>query len=139
MAKTWIQSAEVVLDDVSGALLVTGDAAAGIEVKYANIDAASADADAGNTLIAAVAEKRICVLGALFITEDEVLATLYSGVPETGTALSGPMALDRGGFCLPITPSSSFPWLTTVAGKELNLKLGSAFQVGGWIAYYEAD
>ena len=134
--KQWIQAVTVGVDEETGALLTR--LAASVTVKRAKIDASSADA-AGNELIAAVAGKRVCVLGLCLMAAEAVAATFFSGPADTGTALSGPMPLgERGGFINPSPADPVMHWLETVAGEELSLLLSVAVQVSGWVVYYEA-
>ena len=135
MAKKWIQSADVAIDDATGELMVR--LGGSVEVKRAKIDCAS-DAAAGNELIAAVPGKRIYVLAACFMAATAVNATFYSGPADTGTALTGPMPLgDTGGFVCNPPAAPAMAWLATGVGGPLTLKLDAANQTSGFLVYYE--
>ena len=111
----------------------------GVEVKRAVVNAAS-DAAAGNTLVAAVSGKRICVLAACLIAAGDVSATFFSGPANTGEAISGPLPLGgNGGFAIDAPTDPAMAWMKTAAGQGLTLHLGAAVQVGGWLVYFEED
>ena len=133
--KKWSQAMDLMVDSQTGELLVrTGG---GVTIKRAKIDVASADA-AGNEIIAAVAGKKLCVLGMCVMAADAVSATLHSGPADTGTALSGPMPLGaNGGYVIPMPADPQMHWLETGVGEALTMLLGSAVQVSGWLVYYE--
>ena len=110
----------------------------GVEVKRTKIDAAS-NAAAGNTLVASVAGKRLCILGVTLIAAGTVSTTFYSGPGDSGTALSGALPLAaNGGFVVNPPADPAMHWLETVAGQALTLKLSAAIQCSGFITYYEA-
>lgn len=110
----------------------------GVEVKRVKIDAASGAA-AGNTLVAAVAGKKLCVLGVTLIAADAVSATFCSGPGDTGTALSGALPLDaNGGFVVNPPADPAMHWLETAVSQALTLKLSAAVQCSGFVTYYEA-
>lgn len=112
---------------------------AGVEAKRAVVNAASSAAT-GNELIAAVPGKRICVLAACLVAAGDVVATFYSGPADSGTVLSGPMALgSNGGFAIDAPADANLAWLRTEPGEALTLHLGAAVQVGGWLVYFEED
>jgi len=124
----------VALSLLSGGLLVnqyTGT------IKYAKIDCASAAA-AGNTLVAAVAGKKIRVLAMFLTLSEETTIKFYSGAANTGTALTGAMSIGvTGGFSLPKSDGSNVGYLETVAGEALTLLLGAAKQASGAMTYCE--
>ena len=137
MAKKWIQSADVAIDDATGELMVR--LGGSVEINRAKIDGAS-DAAAGNELIAAVPGKRIHVLAACFMAATAVNATFYSGPADTGTALTGPMPLgDTGGFVCNPPAGTGMAWLATEAGEPLTLKLDAANQTSGFLVYFEEE
>ena len=136
MAKRWIQSADVAIDEATGEWLVrTGGA---ITVQRAKIDCDS-DAGVGNELVAAVAGKRICVLARCLMAADAVNATFYSGPADAGTAVSGPMPLGaNGGFVLDAPADPAMHAMETAEGEALTIGLDAAVQVSGWLLWYEA-
>lgn len=109
----------------------------GVQAKRVAVNASS-NAAAGNTLIAAVAGKRIGVLAACLIAAGDVVATFYSGPANTGTALTGPLNLAaNGGFVINAPTDPATAWLMTAPGEALALHLASAVAVGGWLIYFE--
>lgn len=100
-------------------------------VKYAVIDAASSG---DNTIVAAVSGKKIRVLaGSLTMTGTAVTIRFESGAG--GTALTGQMTPSQGStISLPWCPAGHFE---TAAGALLNLELGGAQSVDGWLVYIE--
>lgn len=102
----------------------------GSEVKFAAIDAA---ASGDNTLVAAVAGKKIRVLSLAIVAAGAVVARAESGAG--GTALTGQMTLGANAvFALPF---NSEGWFETAAGQLLNLELGGAVSVDGCLSYAE--
>jgi hypothetical protein len=100
--------------------------------------AISAAVSGDNTLIPAVAGKKLCVLGVFLMAGGAVNATFYSGPPATGKALSGPVPMAaNGGFVVPPSANPEMHWIETAAGEALVLKLDSAVQVSGFVVYYE--
>lgn len=96
---------------------------------FAKVDAASSG---DNTIVAAVAGKKIRVLcGSLTMTGTAVTIRFESAAG--GTALTGQMTPAQG-QTIPITycPMGNFE---TVAGELLNLELGGAQSVDGWLVY----
>lgn len=85
-----------------------------------------------NTLVAAVAGKKIRVLaGSLTMTGTAVTIRFESGAG--GTALTGQMTPAQGQTVpLPWCPAGHFE---TAAGELLNLELGGAQSVDGWLVY----
>jgi len=137
MAKKWIQSADVAVDEATGELLVR--VAGNIEPKRAKIDCAS-DAAAGNVIVPAVEGKSIHVLSVVLMAGGGVEATFYSGPADTGTALTGPMPLaDSSGFSCGAAAAPALAWLATAVGEALTLKLSDAVQVSGFIVYCEVE
>ena len=108
-----------------------------VTVKRAKISAAS-NAAAGNTLIAAVAGKRIHVLSAFVMAAGDVTATFYTDAADEGTALTGALSLGaNGGFAWPNPPHPALAPIRTDAGEALTMLLSAAVQVSGWITYFE--
>lgn len=99
--------------------------------KFAKVDAAS---NGDNTLVEAVAGKRLRVLaGHLTMTGTAVTIRFESAAG--GTALTGQMTPLQGtSISLPFCPVGHFQ---TAAGELLNLELGGAQSVDGWIVYVE--
>ena len=98
--------------------------------KYAIIDAASSG---DNTLVAAVASKKIRVLAGLLVASGTVTVRFESGA--SGTALTGQMTLVANmGFQIPYCPAGNFE---STSGVLLNLELSAAISVDGWLVYIE--
>lgn len=110
----------------NGALLICP--AANDDYLYAVID----DASSGdNTLIAAVASRKIRVLAYTIISGGTVTARFESGA--AGTALSGQMSLvAQTPIVAPFNPAGHFE---TAANALLNLELGGAVSVDGHLTY----
>ena len=103
------------------------------EPQYAVIDdALSPD----NTIVAAVAGKKIRVLGFFLVAAGAVTARFESDTG--GVALTGQMTLAAGD---PFVASGFNPlgWFETVAGKLLNLELSAAVSVDGALTYVLVD
>lgn len=98
--------------------------------KFAVID----DATSGNnTLVAAVASKKIRVLACFMVSAGDVNARFESGAD--GTALTGQMNLTtNSGFVLPFNPAG---WFETASNTLLNLELSDAISVDGSLVYVE--
>jgi len=99
------------------------------ETQYAPVAAAAAG---DNTLVAAVAGKRIRVHAlALVASGGANTVRLESGA--AGTALSGQMDLAADGqLVLAHNPAG---WLQTAAGELLNMELTAATSVAGMLVY----
>lgn len=101
-----------------------------ITPKFAVLDAASSG---DNTLIAAVASKKIRVLSLFLVSAGAVNVRFESGA--SGTALTGQMNLVANtGFVLPYNPLG---WFETASNTLLNLELSAAISVDGSIVYVE--
>lgn len=98
--------------------------------KFAIIDAASSG---DNTLVAAVAGKKIRVLNYVLVSAGAVTARFESGAG--GTALTGQMTLAASTE----VEASSQQWghFETAAGALLNLELSGAVSVDGHLSYQE--
>jgi hypothetical protein len=100
--------------------------------KFAIIDAATSG---DNTLVSAVASKKLRVLSAFMVAAGAVNARFESGAG--GTALTGQMNLTTNrGFVLPFNPVG---WFETAANTLLNLELSGAVSVDGSLVYIEVD
>lgn len=99
--------------------------------KFAKIAASSSG---NNTLIAAVASKKIRVLAYNLMGNGAVNAKFQDGAG--GTDLTGLkyIAAAGGGICAPFNPIG---WFETTANTLLNLNLSGAVAVGGEIVYVE--
>jgi hypothetical protein len=98
--------------------------------KFAVIDAASSG---DNTLVSAVASKKIRVLALFLVAAGAVTVRFESGA--SGTALTGQMNVAaNGGFVLPFNPVG---WFQTAANTLLNLELSGAVSVDGSLTYIE--
>lgn len=98
--------------------------------KFVIIDAASSG---DNTILAAVASKKIRVISCLLVAAGTVNVRFESGA--SGTALTGQMNLVANtGFCLPYNPAG---WFQTGTNTLLNLELSAAISVDGMLTYIE--
>lgn len=119
----------VVTELVSSSMRDLGGA---VTPKFAIIDAASSG---DNTLLAAVASKKIRVLSAFLVAAGAVTVRFESGAG--GTALTGQMNVAaNGGFALPFNPVG---WFQTATNTLLNLELSGATSVDGCLTYIEVD
>ena len=101
-----------------------------LTVKYA---AVSASGSGNNTVVAAVTGKKIRVLGFLLVSALAVTVQWQSGAG--GTALCGVMSL---GITAAVNSGISEAGLfETASGALLNLSLGGAVSVGGYVIYVE--
>jgi hypothetical protein len=100
--------------------------------KFAIIDAATMG---DNTIVAAVASKKIRVLAGMLVSSGTTTARFESGAG--GTALTGQMNLVANSVMpLAFSPVGHFE---TAAATLLNLELSAAVSVDGWIVYIECD
>lgn len=98
--------------------------------KFAVIDHATSG---DNTIVSAVASKKIRVLACFLVASGSVNARFESGA--SGTALTGQMNLTtNSGFVLPFNPVG---WFETASNTLLNLELSGAVSVDGSIVYVE--
>lgn len=98
--------------------------------KFAIIDAATSG---DNTLVAAVASKKIRVLALFLVAAGTVITRFESGAG--GTALTGQMNLVANtGFSLSYNPAG---WFETASNTLLNLELSAAISVDGSLTYIE--
>lgn len=90
----------------------------------------NASSSGNNTVVSAVANKKIRVLQFLMVCAGSVNCTWES---SGGSTLSGPLPFAaNGGTAPPYCPVGHFE---TVTGEGLVLNLGSAVQVGGHLVY----
>lgn len=110
---------------------VIRNGAADLTPKFALISASSSG---DNTLVAAVALKKIRVLAYNLMGAGAVNARFQSAV--AGDYLTGLkyIAAAGGGICAPFNPVG---WFETDAGELLNLELSGAVAVGGELVYVE--
>lgn len=103
-------------------------------MKYAAINAGNAG---DNTIIAAVPNKRIRILGYTVIASGIVTMTWKSG----STSISGPMAMAANGGAAPattaLTPAGLVGVLEGGIGEAIIINLGGAVTVGGHLVYIE--
>lgn len=105
-----------------------------IDIDFNAAIAASASGD--NTIVAAIAGKRIAVYGYVLVAAGAVTARFESGAG--GTALTGQMSFAaNGGVSCPL--SSGKAWFITTTSQALNLELSSAVSVAGHITYEYID
>jgi LEA14-like dessication related protein len=96
----------------------------------------SASSSGDNTIVAAVADKKIKVLSVLLVAAEATTVRFESGA--SGDALTGVMSLEaKAGFVIPAPADASGHWFETGVNTLLNLELGGAVQVSGCITYYE--
>jgi hypothetical protein len=110
--------------------LMGSDGPAAIEIKRVVVD----DALSGdNEIVAAVTGKKIRVLSGCLVATGAVTVRFESGAG--GTALTGQMSLAANqDLVLGFDPLGHFE---TAAGQALNLELGGAVSVDGWLNYIE--
>lgn len=95
--------------------------------------AIAASTSGNNTLIAAVASKKLRVLAVAFMSNGTVNAKFQSGAG--GTDLTGLFYMVANtGAALPFNPAG---WFETASNTLLNLNLSGAVAVGGCITYIE--
>ena len=94
----------------------------------------SASASGDNTVVAAVAGKKIRVLAAVTVMTGTTVSQTWKSA-NGGTAISGAMTPLQGGV-IPL-PYNPLGWFETIAGQLLNLSLGGAQAVGGAVVYVE--
>jgi hypothetical protein len=103
--------------------------------KHAVIDAAVAE---NNTIVAAVAGKRILVLSYVIVASGGAQTLIRWESGAGGTALTGEMDLgDNLALIVPYNPGGCFA--PTAVGALLNLQITAATSVDGHISYVEID
>ena len=112
---------------------VIGLAGADVVPKFANIaDASSGD----NTIVAAVAGKKLRVLSCFVIANSDVVAYFVDG-NNTALCGDGSNGLDltaNSGFALNFNPVG---WFETGSGQSLDINLDGAVTVAGCLTYIE--
>lgn len=101
-----------------------------ITPKFAVIDVAGSG---NNTLVEAVASKKIRVLAVALVGGGTVTARFESGAD--GTALTGQMSLVANSVV--VLPFNPVGWFETAAAALLNLELSGAVSVDGSLVYVE--
>ena len=105
-------------------------------MKYAVVNAS---ASGSNTVVAAVANKRIRVLSYVIIAAGDVTVTWQSA----SNNISGPMALAANGGAAPSSgqavPAGLIGQFETNQGEALNVNLSAAITVGGHLTYTVTD
>lgn len=113
--------------------LETNSLFAGATALTPKFAAISASSSGNNTLIAAVAGKKIRVLSYTLVCTTAATAKFQSGAG--GTDLCGAMPFGaNGGVSVPFNPLGHFE---TAVNTLLNLSIGSAVQVSGHLCYVE--
>lgn len=98
--------------------------------KFAAIDVT---ANGNNTLVAAVANRKIRVLAIMLIAAGTVNVRFESGAG--GAGLTGQMQLTaQVGFVLPFSPVG---WFETFPSQLLNLELSDTISIDGCLVYVE--
>lgn len=92
--------------------------------------AVAVSASGSSQLVAAVAGKRILVLGGLLVADAAVTIKFVSGA----TDITGTMALSANGG-LGLSPSPLGHLRGVNVNEALNINLSSAVNVGGWLTY----
>jgi hypothetical protein len=110
---------------------VMKNGATSLTPKFAKIAASSSG---NNTLVAAVASKKLRVLAYNFMGAGAVNAKFQDGA--SGTDLTGLKYINSAGqgICAPFNPVG---WFETTANTLLNLYLSGAVAVGGELVYIE--
>ncbi len=104
----------------------------GSELQYASVDAA---VSGDNTLVAAVASRKIRVLSVFLVASGAVTIRFES--TADGAKLTGQMSAGaNGNITMPFNPEG---WFETVAGELLNMELGGATSVDGCLTYVLVD
>ena len=91
----------------------------------------TASASGVTTIVAAVASKKIRILGAVIVCTTAVTVKFQSHT-TTATATGAFPFGANGGAAIPFSPVG---WFETVAGEALDINLGSAVAVGGQLIY----
>lgn len=110
--------------------------------QYAKISGA---ASGDNEVIAAVAGKKIRILGLVIVAAGAVTVYFKSGSTAICGDATNPMSLAaNGGFVLPTPPAyptalAPSGYMQTSAGEAFNMTLGGAVSVGGCVVYELID
>lgn len=106
-------------------------------MKFAAISASSSG---DNTVVAAVANRKIKVLNYAAIAASDVSVTWKSG---SSTSISGAIPFPANGGLAPVggpnTPVGMVPLFETATGEALVMNLSSAVLVAGHLAYIIGD
>jgi len=111
----------------------------GVSIDLPEIKSAAVNCGAlgDNTIVAAVAGKRIAVLGCCVIATGTVNIAWWDGPSATGTQKTGDVNLQaREGYVLPIGGPASYWWIGTT-NTALVLNLSAAVNVDGIVTYRE--
>lgn len=100
------------------------------DVKRAVIECSTSGA---NTIVAAVAGKRIAVLGYTIVAAGAVTVRWTSDT----TAISGPMSFAANGGVSPATVDADKAHMVTAVGEALKITLGGAVAIAGHLVYAE--
>lgn len=95
----------------------------------------------GDTLVAAIAGKRIAVNGAFLMPDGEVTLQFLSGDPSGSPAsLTGEMNLAAAGNGFVLTPQpSGYHWFETLPGEALSIALSDEVTIAGVLLYHVLD
>jgi hypothetical protein len=96
----------------------------------------SASSSGDNTIVAAVANYYIRVLGYVVVFSGTVNAKWMSDTGGGAVALSGLLyGVANSGVSAPVVSENARGWFQTAGGKALNLNLSGATAVGGHVLY----
>ena len=98
-----------------------------MDKRYAKIDCG---ASGDNTLVGAVADQKLVLLGLVLVTNADVAVTFKDG----STAVTGAMSLPADGDKL-VWPPSEVGYLETSVGAALVLNLSGTVAVDGCLTY----
>lgn len=120
---------------MSGPATIAVDGAfhAGIAGGRLTVKRAAVSLAASGDLVAAVTGKQILVISYLIVAAGAVTAKFQSGAT---TDLTGAMTMATGSVNTPGNATVGGCFVTAV-GEKLNLVLGGAVQVSGWLTYVE--
>jgi hypothetical protein len=113
---------------ISGYVRITANTNA--LIKRAKIDVASSG---DNSIVSAVAGKKIRVISLFYLASGTVTAMWYSAA--AGTALTG--GLQHTAATGVVLNQNEDGWFETVAGEALVLNLSAAISVDGFLSYIE--
>lgn len=133
---TWAKLVEILPNIFARAVVDYGHQ----DVLYAPISTSAAD----NTVVAAVADKKIRVIAALLVGVGNCTARFESGTG--GVALTGQMNLSQNDSALIAGATAIIPmpynpagWFETASGVLLNLEIGNSGDVRGCVVYRLID
>ena len=117
-------------DSISAAL-ATDAIMSGLTALTPTFAPITASASGVTTVVAAVASKKIRILGGFIVCTSAVSVNFQSHT--TTTTKTGTMPFGaNGGVAIPFSPVG---WFETVAGEALDINLGGAVAVGGQLVY----